>query len=52
MKIEDPGQGNGPIVVQYNDYEEESKTCVPKNLKLTRHCADGANLCGKVYRCR
>ena len=30
MKIEDPGQGNGPIVVQYNDYEEESKTGVPK----------------------
>lgn len=50
MKIEDPGQGNGPITVQYNDYEEESKTGVPKTLEVDVVIgADGAN--SRVAKC-
>ena len=50
MKIEDPGQGNGPIMVQYNDYEEESKTGVPKTLEVDVVIgADGAN--SRVAKC-
>jgi len=44
MKLDDPGMGNGPITIHYNDYEGDSKVGVPKTMEVD--CvigADGAN---------
>mmetsp|Transcript_13621 Transcript_13621/g.59434 ORF Transcript_13621/g.59434 Transcript_13621/m.59434 type:complete len:468 (+) Transcript_13621:92-1495(+) len=44
MKLDDPGQGNGPITIHYNDYEADAKVGEPKSMEVDVVIgADGAN---------
>ena len=44
MKLDDPGQGNGPITIHYNDYEVDAKVGEPKTMEVDVIIgADGAN---------
>ena len=44
MKLEDPGAGNGPITLHYNDYETDAKVGEPKTMEVDVVIgADGAN---------
>ena len=44
MKLEDPGVGNGPITMHYNDYEGDNKVGEPKTMEVDVIIgADGAN---------
>ena len=44
MKPDDPGQGNGPITIHYNDYEADAKVGEPKTMEVDVVIgADGAN---------
>ncbi|ACO65862.1 predicted protein [Micromonas commoda] len=44
MKLDDPGQGNGPITIHYNDYEADAKVGEPKTMEVDVVIgADGAN---------
>ena len=43
MKLDDPGQGNGPITIHYNDYEADAKVGEPKTMEVDVIGADGAN---------
>jgi len=44
MKLDDPGQGNGPITIHYNDYEVDAKVGEPKTMEVDVVIgADGAN---------
>ena len=44
MKLDDPGQGNGPMTIHYNDYEVDAKVGEPKTMEVDVIIgADGAN---------
>ena len=44
MKLDDPGQGNGPMTIHYNDSEEDAKVGEPKTMEVDVIIgADGAN---------
>uniref|UniRef100_A0A7S0NIQ9 Geranylgeranyl diphosphate reductase, chloroplastic n=2 Tax=Micromonas pusilla TaxID=38833 RepID=A0A7S0NIQ9_MICPS len=44
MKLDDPGQGNGPVTIHYNDYEADAKVGEPKTMEVDVVIgADGAN---------
>jgi geranylgeranyl reductase len=44
MKLDDPGQGNGPMTIHYTDYEVDAKVGEPKTMEVDVIIgADGAN---------